>query len=140
MSTPAAGGDDSKKTEAMETEDGEGTKNIEGKENGNEETAADQEGKEVAAKEPKEPKKMGVHRGRFHKISPKAAERQELEEQKLAIMMIPRKKKRMFHILRRKEKKRDACARRLAQKRVAIDHEKEKTRKAQKARKAAAQQ
>lgn len=100
-------------------------------EGGNGGETQEQNEKENGIEEEKAAKKMGVHRGRVHKISPKATERQELEEQKLAIMMIPRKKKKVFHMLRRREKRKEASAKRLTNKRHALDHEK-KTKKAQK--------
>lgn len=130
-----------KNSEAEPMETGEGA-DTEGKVNGKE--AVPEEGgkggetqeqneKENGTEEEKVAKKMGVHRGRVHKISPKATEKQELEEQKLAIMMIPRKKKKVFHMLRRREKRKESSAKRLTNKRRALDHEKEKTKKAQKA-------
>lgn len=122
----------------METEEGADTDGkVNGKgvpeEGGKEGETGEQNENQNGTEEVKEPKKMGVHRGRVHKISPKAAEKQELEEQKLAIMMIPRKKKKVFHMLRRREKRKEASAKRLTNKRRALDHEKAKTKKAQKA-------
>ena len=102
--------------------------------NGKEEGPPEQNGEEAEMEEkPKQEKKMGVHRGRVQKISPNAAEKQELEEKKLAIMMIPRKKKKVYHILRRREKRKETGARILTQKRIAIDHERNKAKKAKKA-------
>lgn len=124
-----------KVAESMGTGDEADTK---GEENRSEavpevEGTKEQNGKESGTEEAKVPKKMAVHRGRVHKISPKATEKQELEEQKLAIMMIPRKKKKVFHMLRRREKRKEASAKRLTNKRRAIDFEKEKVKKAKKA-------
>ncbi|XP_045113015.1 pescadillo homolog [Portunus trituberculatus] len=117
--------DVSREEEAMETQAAQ---------NGKEEAPPEQNGKKAGTEEkPKQEKKMGVHRGKVQMINPHATEKQELEEKKLAIMMIPRKKKRVYHMLRRREKRKETGARRLTQKRLAIDHEKEKAKKAKKA-------
>uniref|UniRef100_A0A0P4WF39 Pescadillo homolog n=1 Tax=Scylla olivacea TaxID=85551 RepID=A0A0P4WF39_SCYOL len=125
--------DVSREAEAMETQAAENGKDTATKENGKEEAAAEQNGKDAGMEEKcNREKEMRVYRGRVQKISPNAAEKQELEEKKLAIMMIPRKKKRVYHMLRRREKRKESGARRLTQKRIAIDHEKEKAKKAKK--------
>ncbi|XP_071531377.1 pescadillo homolog [Panulirus ornatus] len=67
------------------------------------------------------PKDMAVRPGLPVPIKKSAIGKQELEEKRLSVMMIPRKQKRMYRILKRKEERQAARVNQLTQKRKAID-------------------
>lgn len=92
--------------------------------------------KEEAGKTKK--KKMEVSSGNIEKVDvDKKVQKQEAEEKRLAEMMIPKKKKRLYNKIMYSKKKKAQENRKLAEKRETYDNEQKKMKKKQK--KAAAQ-